>query len=119
MPRQRIDHGGIVYVMPDDFPARLVRFKEESGLSRSEIERRLDVHPETTKPRGGGVHRQRPDQQAGWQTGGQGDVAHAAEIFHPKHSTRTKPESEGRPSTNAQGKAGAGVFGGPPAVPRR
>ena len=30
MPRQQIDHGRSVYVVPDDFPERLVRFKEES-----------------------------------------------------------------------------------------
>ena len=32
MPRQRIHHGRIVYVIPDDFPQRLRRLKEESGL---------------------------------------------------------------------------------------
>ena len=39
MPRQRINHGRIVYVMPDDFPQRLGRLKEESGLSWAEIAR--------------------------------------------------------------------------------
>ena len=29
MPRQRTQYGRIVYVFPDDFPQRLVRFKEE------------------------------------------------------------------------------------------
>ena len=41
MPTQRIHHGGITYVFPDDFPQRLVRFKEESGLSWAELARRL------------------------------------------------------------------------------
>ena len=36
MPRQRIDHGRIVYVMPDDFPQRLRRLKGESGLPWAE-----------------------------------------------------------------------------------
>ena len=30
MPRQRTQYGRIVYVFPDDFPQRLVRFKEEA-----------------------------------------------------------------------------------------
>ena len=41
MPRQRIDHSGIVYVVPDDFPERLKRLKEESGLTWAEIARRI------------------------------------------------------------------------------
>ena len=41
MPRQHTHHGRIVYVFPDDFPQRLVRFKEESGLSWAELARRL------------------------------------------------------------------------------
>ena len=41
MPRQHTHHGRMVYVFPEDFPERLVRFKEESGLSWAEIARRL------------------------------------------------------------------------------
>ena len=41
MPRQHTHHGRIVYVFPEDFPQRLVRFKEESGLSWAEIARRI------------------------------------------------------------------------------
>ena len=41
MPRQRTHHSRITYVLPDDFPQRLARFQEESGLSWSEIARRL------------------------------------------------------------------------------
>ena len=47
MPRQRTDHSRITYVFPDDFPQRLVRFKEESGLSWAEIARRLGTYPYT------------------------------------------------------------------------
>ena len=32
MPRQRIHHRRITYDFPQDFPHRLERFKEESGL---------------------------------------------------------------------------------------
>ena len=41
MPRQHTRHSRIVYVFPDDFPRRLERFKEESGLTWAEIARRL------------------------------------------------------------------------------
>ena len=47
MPRQRIHHSRVTYQVPHDFPERLERFKEESGLSWAEIARRLDVHHET------------------------------------------------------------------------
>ena len=32
MPRQRIHHSRVTYQVPHDFPKRLERFKEESGL---------------------------------------------------------------------------------------
>ena len=32
MPRQRIHHSRVTYQVPHDFPERLERFKEESGL---------------------------------------------------------------------------------------
>ena len=41
MPRQHTHHSRIVYVFPDDFPQRPVRFKEESGLSWAEVARRI------------------------------------------------------------------------------
>ena len=41
MPRHRTHNGRTVYVFPDDFPERLERFKEESGLSWAEIARRV------------------------------------------------------------------------------
>ena len=44
MPRKRIiNHGRRVYVIPDDFPRRLVRFKEVSELSWAELARRLET----------------------------------------------------------------------------
>ena len=49
MPRQRTHHSRRTYVFPDDFPQRLVRFKEESGLSWAELNSRLDIHPETMR----------------------------------------------------------------------
>ena len=41
MPRQHTRHSRIVYVFPGDFPRRLERFKEESGLSWAEVARRI------------------------------------------------------------------------------
>ena len=49
MPRQRIQHSRIAYVFPEDFPQRLVRFKEESGLSWAELARRLGTFPLTVR----------------------------------------------------------------------
>ena len=49
MPRQRTDHSRITYVFPDDFPQRLERFKEESGLSWAELARRLGSYPKPRK----------------------------------------------------------------------
>ncbi len=47
MPRQRIDHSRIVYVLPSDFPERLKLLQKESGLSWAEIARRLGTYPYT------------------------------------------------------------------------
>ena len=49
MPRQRTHHRRITYSFPDDFPQRLERFKEESGLSWAEIARRLGTYPYTVR----------------------------------------------------------------------
>ena len=49
MPLQRTNYRRSTYVFPDDFPQRLERFQEESGLSRAEIARRIGTnHPYTT-----------------------------------------------------------------------
>ena len=45
MPRQRIHHSRVTY----DFPERLVRFKEESGLPWAEMNRRLGTDPHTIR----------------------------------------------------------------------
>ena len=47
MPRQRVNHSREIYDLPDDFPQRLTRFQEESGLSWSELARRLGVYRHT------------------------------------------------------------------------
>ena len=47
MPGQRIHHRRITYDFPADFPERLERFKEESGLSWAKIARRSGAHPRT------------------------------------------------------------------------
>ena len=49
MPRQHTHHSRRTYVFPGDFPERLVRFKEESGLSWAELNRRLGTDPETVR----------------------------------------------------------------------
>ena len=47
MPRQRINHSRRTYPLPGDFPERLRRFQERSGLSWSEIARRLGTYRNT------------------------------------------------------------------------
>ena len=47
MPRQRVHHGGTVYVVPEDFQERLRRLVAESGLPRAEFARRLGTTPYT------------------------------------------------------------------------
>ena len=60
MPRQRTQYRRSTYVVPDDFPQRLRRFKEESGLSWPEIARRLGTcHHTVWRWRKAGV---RPNQ---------------------------------------------------------
>ena len=49
MPRQRTHHSRVTYQVPHDFPERLERFKELSGLSWAEIARRLGVDPVTAR----------------------------------------------------------------------
>ena len=49
MPRQRTNHSRRVYVLPDDFPQRLKRFAEESGLSWAEMARRIETYPLTIR----------------------------------------------------------------------
>ena len=47
IPRQRILHHRETHDLPADFAQRLKRFQEESGLSWSEIARRLGTYPHT------------------------------------------------------------------------
>lgn len=47
MPRQRNDYNRDTYDFPDDFPQRFMRFQEESGLSWSEIARRIGTYRHT------------------------------------------------------------------------
>ena len=44
MPRQRSHYSRSTYDFPDDFPERLKRFQEKSGLSWSEIARRIGTY---------------------------------------------------------------------------
>ena len=47
MPRQRILHQRETHDIPADFPDRLKRFQEESGLTWAEIARRIGTYPHT------------------------------------------------------------------------
>ena len=47
MPRQRTNYRRRPYGFPEDFPQRLVRFQEASGLSWSEIARRIGTYRAT------------------------------------------------------------------------
>ena len=47
MPRQRNKYSRESYSLPEDFPERLKRFQERSGLSWSEIARRLETFHHT------------------------------------------------------------------------
>lgn len=49
MPRQKMRHRRGRYEFPDDFPECLRRFKEASGLSWSEMARRLGTRPLTIR----------------------------------------------------------------------
>lgn len=49
MPRQRIHHARETYEVPDDFPERLKRLKQEPGLPWAELPRRLDTGPGTVR----------------------------------------------------------------------
>ena len=49
MPRQRTHHSRVTYTFPDDFPQRLARLREESGLPWAELHRRLNLDPETVR----------------------------------------------------------------------
>ena len=49
MPRQRINYRRRTYDFSEDFPRRLERFKEESGLPWAELARRLDTDSETVR----------------------------------------------------------------------
>ena len=50
MPRQRNRYNRRTYAFPAEFPQRLQRFQEESGLSWSEIARRLETYRHTVWP---------------------------------------------------------------------
>ena len=49
MPRQKMRHRRGLYEFPEDFPQCLERFKEASGLSWSELARRLGTSPLTLR----------------------------------------------------------------------
>ena len=87
MPRQRIHHSRVTYEVPDDFPERLERFKEESGLSWAEIIRRLDIHHETMRRWRKG--RARPQHAEHDGAGGRGETPGPRPPVHRLGSRRS------------------------------
>ena len=72
MPRQRTRYNRTRRGIPDDFPQRLVWFKHASGMSWSEIARRLGVPPITIRRwRYKGMRAQLPAYEGAPGTGGQ------------------------------------------------
>ena len=49
MPRQRTHHSRRTYDFHADFPERLERFREASGMTWAELCRRLGTHPHTVR----------------------------------------------------------------------
>ena len=49
MPRKRIRYSRITHSFPADFPRRLKRFQEESGLRWAEIARRVGADIESVR----------------------------------------------------------------------
>ena len=49
MPRQRTHHTRSTCDLLDDFPERLKRFREASGLTWAELSRRLGTHPQALR----------------------------------------------------------------------
>ncbi len=76
MPRQRIHYRRTVPSFPDDFPRTLERLKESSGLSWSELARRLGTSPLTIRRWRAGA---RPDSQ---HLLGVLDIAHDLGLGH-------------------------------------
>ena len=109
MPRHRIDHSRIVYVLPPDFPERLVRFKEESGLPWAEIARRLGTNPYTVWRWYKG--RARPDfrhQMALLDLADELGLAHLLTAWTlPDETQREKPAKDAPPACERPGRKAA------------
>ena len=110
MPREPVDHGRIVYVVPPDFPERLELLQEESGLPWAEIARRLGTYPYTVWRWYRG--RARPHfrhQMALLDLADELGLAHLLTAWTlPDETQREKPAKASRP--------GARVLGGKPRV---
>ena len=110
MPRQRIYYRRSTYELPDDFPERLKRFQEESGLSWSEIARRLGTYRHTVWRWAEGKARPNyPHRKA------------LMELGSGAWTTETPCRSLKSPDLSHQNAAGQGVsgFGEPSTTPPR
>ena len=65
MPRQRTQYRRRTYDFPGDFPERLKRFQEESGLPWAEIARRIGTYRHTVWHWTEG--KVRPNVKHGWR----------------------------------------------------
>ena len=99
MPRQRIDHSRIVYAFPEDFPQRMKRFQQGSGLPWAELDRRLGTYPYTVWHwYEGGVRSHFWHQTALLDLAYELGLAHPPTAWtHPDEARREKP-AEGVPT---------------------
>ena len=94
MPRQRIHHRRDVHRLPDDFPERLRRLHEESGLPWAEITRCLGTLPHTvSRWRKGEVRPNTPHMMALMQLAGSLGLGHT--LTDPPRDTRLTEVAHG------------------------
>ena len=130
MPRQHTHHSRITYVFPDDFPRRLVRFKDESGLSADGGTGGGRNTPNEAQP----SFTAQGETQPGRGVGVAGPAGHALERTGApvvwKRRRPASPPSRGQPNqghhseehrqrTRTHSYGNAGLLGGSPALQGR
>ena len=129
MPRQRIQHSRRTYDFPDDFPQRLVRFREISRMPWAEIARRLGAGPKTVRRRH--KHGVRPNAHYLLALQNLAKSRGLGHLFTVRATPYQTVESEGREDSGQgpadrttegeqnPGRLGHSLGGGTPAVPRK
>ena len=109
MPREPVDHGRIVYVVPPDFPERLELLQEESGLPWAEIARRLGTYPYTVwRWYRGGVRPHFRHQMALLDLADELGLAHLLTAWTlPDEARREKPAKDVPPGCESPGRKAA------------